>query len=97
MSIKIIVSAKIKQEKLDEVVPFFKSILPDTRGFDGMEGIKICFNEDDPTNLYLIEQWESKEHYEKYHKWREDNGSLNQIREFLAGRPDRVFLDIVDA
>ena len=97
MSIKIIVSAKIKEEKLDEVIPFFKSILPDTRGFEGMEGISVCFNEEDPTNMVLVEKWASKEAYEKYHHWREENGSLDQIREFLAGRPDRMFLNITDA
>ncbi|NIP29391.1 MAG: antibiotic biosynthesis monooxygenase, partial [Candidatus Dadabacteria bacterium] len=70
MSIKIIVDAKLKPEKVDDVRPFFSSILPDTRNFEGCEGIKLCFNEDDPTNLILIEQWAKKEDYEKYHNWR---------------------------
>ena len=95
MSIGIIVEARLKPETLEEAKQFFIDILPDTRNFEGNEGISMNLDEDDNTIMFLIEKWESKAHYEKYHHWRESNGSLDQIRSFLAGKPKRNFIEII--
>ena len=91
MSIGIIVEARLKPETLEEAKQFFIDNLPDTRNFDGNQGISMNLDEDDPTLMFLIEKWESKAHYEKYHHWRESNGSLDQIRSFLARKTKRKF------
>lgn len=95
MSIAIIVEAKLKPETLEEAKQFFVDNLPDTRNFDGNEGISMNLDEEDPTLMFLVEKWASKEHYEKYHHWREGNGSLDVLRSFLDGRPRRNFLEII--
>ena len=41
-----------------------KSILPDTRSYDGNIGINVIRNQDDQDVLVLVEEWESKAHYE---------------------------------
>ena len=96
MSIMIIVDAKIKEDKLSEYADFFEEILPDTRNFDGCEGITLCTDAEDSGRLYLVEKWASKEHYEKYHHWRAERGDLETIRFFLDGGVNRVFLDVVN-
>jgi len=95
MSIGIIVEARLKEETLEEAKQFFIDNLPDTRNFDGNQGISMNLDEDDSTLMFLVEKWESKEHYEKYHHWREGNGSLDQIRSFLDGKPKRNFIEII--
>jgi len=95
MSIGIVVEAKLKADQIEEAKQFFIDNLPDTRNFDGNQGISMNVDEDDPTLIFLIEKWESKEHYEKYHHWRLENGSLDQIRSFLDGKPKRNFLEII--
>ena len=70
--------------------------LPDTRNFEGNQGITMNLDEDDPTLMFLVEKWESKEHYEKYHHWRQENGSLEQIRSFLDGKPKRMLEEVCE-
>ena len=96
MSTILIVEAKIKPEKIDDVKPVFEELLPDTRNFDGCEGINVCFDQDDSNKLVLVEKWVSKERYEKYHHWRVETGTLQKLRELLDGPPSRTFLEIVD-
>jgi len=95
MSIGIIVEAKLKEETVEEAKQFFIENLPDTRNFDGCEGINMYIDEDDSTKMFLVERWASKEHYEKYHHWRQENGSLDQIRSFIDGGIKRTFLDVI--
>jgi len=96
MSIMIIVDAKIKEEKLSTFEAFFGELLPDTRNFEGCEGVTLCTDSEDSGRLYLVEKWASKEHYEKYHHWRADRGELQKIRDHLDGPVNRIFLDIVN-
>lgn len=96
MSIMIILDAKLKADKVEDTKSLFAEMLPDTRGFDGCEGITMILNEEDPTNMVLVEKWASKSHYEKYHHWREETGGLDRIRELLDGRPGRRFFEIIN-
>ncbi|GJM15082.1 MAG: hypothetical protein DHS20C13_04090 [Thermodesulfobacteriota bacterium] len=96
MSIMIIVDAKIKEEGLSTFKEFFGTLLPDTRNFEGCEGVTLCTDAEDSGRLYLVEKWASKEHYEKYHHWRAERGDLQKIRDILDGPVNRVFLDIVN-
>ena len=95
MSIGIVIEVNLKEETLEEAKQFLIDILPDTRNFEGNQGISMNLDEDDPTLMFLLEKWESKEHYEKYHHWREGNGTLDQLRSYLAGKPKRNFLNII--
>lgn len=96
MSIMIILDAKLKDDKIQEAKNLFTELLPDTRGFEGCEEIKMILNEEDSTNMVLVEKWASKSHYEKYHHWREEKGDLDRIRELLDGRPGRRFFEIIN-
>ena len=95
MSIGIIVEAKLKPETVEEAKQFFVEVIPDTRNFEGCESVDVFVDEEDPTTLFLVERWAAKENYEKYHHWRQENGSLDQLRSFLAGGVKRNFLEIV--
>ncbi len=96
MSIMIIVDAKIKEESLSTFKDFFAALLPDTRNFEGCEGVTLCTDSEDSGRLFLVEIWASIEAYEKYHHWRAERGDLQKIRDLLDGPVNRVFLDIVN-
>ncbi len=95
MSIGIIVEARIKTDMIEEIKQWFADNLTDTRNFDGCESISVFSDEEDPTLMFLVERWRAKEDYEKYHHWRVENGSLDQLRKCLDGKPRRNFLNIV--
>ncbi len=96
MSIIIIVDAKLREESISAAAKFFAEIVPDTRGFEGCEGVDICIDSQDTCNLVLVEKWASKEHYEKYHHWREERGDLQKIREMLDGPVSRRVLNVLE-
>ncbi len=96
MSIMIIVDAKIKEEGLSTFKEFFGTLLPDTRNFEGCEGVTLCTDAEDSGRLFLVEKWASQEHYKKYHYWRAESGDLQKIRDILDGPVNRLSLDLVN-
>ena len=50
---------------------------------------------DDPSNIVIVENWETRGHYEAYLKWREERGDLDKLGTMLEGAPSIRFYDIV--
>ncbi len=44
-------------------------------------------NQDDPGLIYLVEDWESKAHQQRYQVWRDETGIAETVGPFLAGEP----------
>ncbi len=97
MGIAIIFSVAVKPESRDELMAYMKEILPDTRGFDGCQGVDVYTDMDNPNIVVLYEKWDSRGHYEKYHHWREETGVLDVLRSMFDGPPiSRHFLELAD-
>ena len=45
----------------------------------------------------LVEQWQSRAHYEKYFAWREETGAMAQLGDALVAPPSLRYLDPTDA
>jgi quinol monooxygenase YgiN len=73
-----------------------KGALPDTRGYDGCLGIRGLSNQDDSNNIVLIEEWESRGHYDRYLQWRTDTGFIEAMGGMLAGEPKFTYLEVLD-
>lgn len=72
-----------------------RGILADTRAYDGCKGLTVQRNMDDSAGVMLIEQWESRAHYDKYLAWRQETGVLGKIVALLEGPPNiRYFTDV---
>ncbi len=95
--VTVLLEVQAAPEKIDELKSTFKNILPDTRGYDGCEGVDVVGNLDDPCNLVLIEKWDSRVHYEKYLAWRTETGALAALGAMLSQPPSIRYYDDVDA
>ena len=84
MTIFALVEFKVKENKLNEFLDFTKQVLPDTRNYEGCVYLKSTVSWDGQI-VVLIEEWETKEHHEKYLKWRLDNGLAQAIEPFVSG------------
>ncbi len=91
----VLVLLEVNATKPDELEAFFREELHHTRAFEGCEGLTIHRNMDDSNNLVIVENWETREHYEKYFKWREDRGDLDKLGPMSAGPPSIRFFTIV--
>jgi quinol monooxygenase YgiN len=97
MSVIVLLEAQVKPEAVDEVKATLKAILPDTRAYDGCQGIDIYGNLEDGGNLVFYECWDSREHYEKYLAWRTETGVMEKLGAALTGPPSIRYFERVDA
>ena len=96
MAVTVLLELQAQGDKVDALVQTFKKILPDTRAYDGFVGIELVQIQDEPTNMVLIERWQTRQHYEKYLAWRIETGSLESLGAMLAGAPSIRYYDTKD-
>ena len=68
MGILIILEVKVKSETKNDLEAFLKEILPDTRSYEGNQGLDVYFDIEEKDVMVLVEKWQSSEHYHKYHE-----------------------------
>jgi len=76
--------------KVDKSETFYEALisgLAETRAFDGCLSVTTHRDLDDPSKVFLIEEWETREDQLKYLAWRQATGFIDAIGPFLAGAP----------
>jgi len=96
MSTLVLVEVTVKPERKDILLKMLRDGLPHTRGFDGCTDIQAYFHEEE-NRFVMVEHWQSKAHYMKYYRWREDSGALDQLQSCFDGEASIRFFDPVDA
>ena len=66
MAIAVLLERQIKPENVNDMQAYLEEILPDTRAYEGCQGLDVCGNMDDGTHLVLYERWETRPHDETY-------------------------------
>ena len=107
MAVTIILEVQAKKGTGNDLLATMKGILPDTRSYDGCISLNVYQNQDDSDVMVLVENFETKAHYEKYLAWREETekylawreetGVLQQLGDALEGPPSIRFFDLADA
>jgi quinol monooxygenase YgiN len=85
---------KINPEKRQAFLEWFNSVLPDTRNYDGCSELHLCFLAAEAEAVDVISKWESQEKYDAYLAWREEDGTLTKLAEFLSEEPAFRFLTV---
>jgi len=94
MSINVILDLKVSTESREELLSILASILPDTRTFKGCQSIVVTHNSDNPINIVLLEQWDTRADHESYVAWRGERGDLEKLGALLTAPPESKYLDI---
>ena len=97
MSVMVIVQASINPKHTAEMKSYLAQILPDSRAFEGCQYIDVYFEIDNPDNMVLVEEWDSREDYGKYHAWRTETGVIDKIRSMVDGNASFKFCKQIDA
>ena len=97
MACTVVLEIQLKPEAIETAKGAFKEILPDTRAYDGCQGVLVVENQDEAGNLVLIETWESRAKYETYLAWRVETGAVEQLGALCARAPSIRYCDPVDA
>ena len=67
-----------------------------TKSFDGFQAIDLTYDIEDPNNWVITEVWDSKEDYEKYLQFRQEDGTLGEVASVCKGAPSVRIFEIVD-
>ncbi len=95
MSVRVLFEVSVKPDA--DLITWLKELLPDTRAFDGCEGVEVVQNQDDANNILLIEKWASRSHHEKNAAWRTERGDTEKLGATLVGSPSIRYFDTADA
>jgi len=96
MSVIVFVNLDVKEESIDELKKYFKEILPETRTFEGCQGVQLYESKETPTKLTIHAKWVSEEAQKKYMTWRMKTGALEKLTPMLSEPPKMQFYGIVD-
>jgi quinol monooxygenase YgiN len=93
MSFTVVLDLNAKPGSMEDMKKLFAEILPDTRKYEGCEGVDVKINNDDADNMVIIERWQSRPHYEKYFAWRQQTGLIDRLGPMLGAPPNIRYLD----
>ena len=93
MSVLVLLEVSLKPENVNDFTNFMKNELQHTRGFDGCNGLTVHNNQDDSNNIVIVEDWDSRQQYEKYLAWRTERGDLEKLAAWLTGEPSIRYFD----
>ena len=93
----VLLEAPVKANEISNMKSYLAGIFPDTRAYDGCQGIDVYFNTNNEGNMVVVEHWDSRPHHEKYVAWRTKTGVMDKIGGMLAGPPSIRYFDRSDA
>ena len=93
MSVLVLLEVSLKPESVNDFASFMKNEIHHTRGFDGCNGLTIHKNQDDSSNMVIVEDWDSRQQYEKYLAWRTERGDSEKLAAFIIAEPSVRYYD----
>ena len=93
MPVTVTLAFSVKPERAEEFKSLLRKLLPDTRAYDGCQSVDVYQDQDNPGSIYLVEDWESKAHQQRYQAWRDETGIAETVGPFLAGETRFNYFD----
>ena len=93
MAVTVTLAFSVKPERTDEFKSLLRNLLPDTRSYEGCIRLAGYQDQGDPGLIYLVEDWQSKVHQQKYQAWRDESGIAETVGPFLSGEPRFSYFD----
>ena len=96
MSTLVLLEGQVQLDRIADMKSYLAQVIPDTRSYDGCQGVDIYFNLDEPGSMVAVEQWDSRVHYDKYLQWRTESGVFDNFVSMLAGPPSFRYFEKTD-
>lgn len=97
MSVLVLLEVQVKPEAIADMKSYLAEILPETRVYDGCDGINVYTNTEDKGNFLAVEFWNTRIHYQKYSAWRTEKGDMDKIGTMTAGPPNIRYYEKIDS
>ncbi|MCZ4517475.1 antibiotic biosynthesis monooxygenase [Rhodococcus ruber] len=76
-----------KPESLAEARALLRTVLADTRAFEGCLGVEVWVDDENEAHVVAYETWESAEADAKYREFRAGPGKITEMPPLLAAAP----------
>jgi len=93
MSCTVLLELNVKPELVEATIAKMGELLPETRKYEGCIDVYAYQDQDNPTTIVAIEQWQTRQAYEKYFAWRTETGVMAKLGESLEAEPSLRFFD----
>lgn len=93
MTCKIVLEIKVQPEHVGDVLETIGEQLPETRDREGCLEVYAYQDQDDPTTIVAIQEWETRAQYEEYFAWRGTRGDLATLQQWLTQPISLRFFD----
>ena len=96
MPVTVTLAFSVIPKRAEAFKALLRELLPDTRAYEGCLKVDVYEDQDNPGCIYLVEDWESKVHWQRYQAWRDESGISKVVGPFLAGEPRFNYFDKQD-
>ena len=87
MAVTVFLELTLRADKVADAPDEIRTILTDTRAFDGCVSVDVLEDVKDPAHLVIVEIWASKEQDAAYRAWRATPEGASNLGDLLAARP----------
>ena len=95
MGVFVVLELKLQPGTREQAKKEAAAILPDTRKFAGYVSLNLLESTDEPDVLMIVEQWESRAHYQAYFNWRMESGTMAGTVFDMQARYDHRYSDMM--
>ena len=96
MTVSVLLEGFLKEGERDGFTALLTEKFKVTRTFDGFQTIDLTYNVEDPGNWVITELWDTKEEYQKYLQFRQEDGTLDEVASVCRDAPSVRIFDIVE-
>ena len=96
MTVSVLLEGHLIEGERDGFTALLMEKFKLTKTFDGFQKIDLTYNVEDANNWVITELWDSKEDYQKYLQFRQEDGTLNEVASICVDAPSVRIFDIVD-
>ena len=94
-SIFVTLTVKIKHHLKEEYLNSIRELMPKIKSFEGCCSIYFCEHQEGLGEFEFFSKWKSREHYDKYVKWRSDENIVEDFEgKYFESEPVWRFLDL---
>tara|TARA_R110002073_G_scaffold7124_3_gene41092 strand:+ start:188 stop:481 length:294 start_codon:yes stop_codon:yes gene_type:complete len=97
MSVTVLLMVTAKAECRDDLIAMFAQNFRQTRVYDGCIDVYMALSDASPNELLLVQQWETRPHYERYLAWRAETGVVDKLAAMADGEVSIRFFERFDA
>jgi heme-degrading monooxygenase HmoA len=96
MTVSVLLEGFLKEGERDGFTALLTEKFKVTRTFDGFQTIDLTYNVEDTSNWVITELWDTKEEYQKYLQFRQEDGTLDEVASVCRDAPSVRIFDIVE-